>query len=202
MVNTPLMTHSQRGVIGAPALIGGIVVLILVLGGGYYLTQQLVSEERALGPQDTGNALPKGAVSKTNQAPRSSTAAQPAATFSGQVLAGTSAPLLVFNRADFDAALADGKLVVLYFYANWCPVCRAEFPAAQAAFNQLTSDQVVGFRVNFNDSDTDDSEEAMARRFGVPYQHTKVFVKGGQQLLKSPEEWDTPRYLDEVARHL
>jgi thiol-disulfide isomerase/thioredoxin len=91
---------------------------------------------------------------------------------------------------------------VLYFFANWCPICRAEFPLMEQAFNDITHDQVVGFRVNFNDSDTDGDEVSLARQYGVAYQHTKVFVKNGQRILKSPESWPKDRYLSEIKKAL
>lgn len=124
-----------------------------------------------------------------------------ALTFSGTVLAGTTSPLIDYNKADYDKAVASNKLVVLYFYASWCPICRVEIPKLYAAFNQLSGSDVVGFRVNYNDSDTDANEEALAREFGVPYQHTKVFVKNRVRVLKSPETWDTARYLREIAAY-
>lgn len=111
--------------------------------------------------------------------------------FSGQVLAGTKSPLFDFNKADYDKAVASGKLVALYFYANWCPICKAEFPKMQEAFNRITDDKVIGFRVNYNDDQTDNDEKELARGFGVAYQHTKVFVKNGQRILKAPESWNS-----------
>ena len=72
----------------------------------------------------------------------------------------------------------------------------------QGAFNELTTDKAIGFRVNYNDSDTDTNEEALAREFGVAYQHTKVFVKNGQRILKSPEGWDDKRYDMEISKAL
>lgn len=111
--------------------------------------------------------------------------------FSGQVLAGTSSPLLDFNKVDYDKAVASGKLVAIYFYANWCPICKAEFPKMQEAFNKISDDKVVGFRVNYNDDQTDDDERELAREFGVAYQHTKVFVKNSQRILKAPESWNS-----------
>jgi thiol-disulfide isomerase/thioredoxin len=127
------------------------------------------------------------------------TAREAEATFHGTLLAGTSAPLIDFNAEDFAAAQQSDKLIVLYFYANWCPICQAEFPLMQMAFNELTADNVIGFRVNFNDDETENDEIALAREHGVAYQHTKVFVRQGQQILKSPSSWNQDRYLAEIG---
>ena len=61
----------------------------------------------------------------------------------------------------------------------------------QEAFNGIDDNKVIGFRVNYNDDQTDDDERVLAREFGVAYQHTKVFVKGGQRVLKAPESWSS-----------
>lgn len=166
----------------------GVVVLLVtvailaVLGGTWYFTQrsgeEKMMEEDAMMRQDDGVMTEK----------------------EGQVLAGSSSLLLEFNQADYETALASDKLVVLYFYANWCPICRAEFPKMQASFNEFPKDTVIGFRVNYQDSDTDEQEVALARQFGIAYQHTKVFIKNGQQALKSLETWEKERYLAEMTR--
>lgn len=51
-----------------------------------------------------------------------------------------------------------------------------------------------------NDSDTDADEVALAREHGIAYQHTKVFLKNGKQILKSPETWGRDRYLAEITQ--
>ncbi|TSC58468.1 MAG: Uncharacterized protein Greene041679_105 [Parcubacteria group bacterium Greene0416_79] len=122
--------------------------------------------------------------------------------YTGTVLAGASAPLLEYNKADYDAAIASDKLVVLYFYANWCPICKVEFPIIQETFNELTTDKVIGIRINYKDSNTDKDEENLARQYGITYQHTKVFVKNGTQVLKAPDTWDDKRYDIEISKYL
>lgn len=108
-------------------------------------------------------------------------------------------PLLTFTQQDYEKALKTNKLIVLYFYAIWCTICQAETGAAlYPAFNELQTGEVIGFRVNYDDKDTDSNERALARQFGVAYQHTKVFVRNNARLLKSPESWDKNRYLKEI----
>lgn len=123
-----------------------------------------------------------------------------AVTYTGTRLAGTTAPYLEFNQADYDTALAADKIIVLDFYANWCPICRAEEPALFEGFNSLTSDhdRVVGFRVNYNDDDTDEAEEVLADQFDITYQHTKVILKNGEPILTTQSTWTAEQLRAEV----
>ena len=66
------------------------------------------------------------------------------------ILAGKSALVRDFTQAEYEAALKTDQVIVLYFYANWCSVCKAEFPQMQEAFSELTTDKVIGFRIHFN----------------------------------------------------
>ena len=124
------------------------------------------------------------------------------AMFMGTLLAGTdNTPLLEFNEDDYQKALAEGKLVTLFFYANWCPICKEEFPKMQAAFDQLTVDNVVGFRVHYRDDEITSAQEDLAKEFGVGYQHTKVFIKNGERILKDPSSWSESKFISEITKH-
>jgi thiol-disulfide isomerase/thioredoxin len=222
-----LILVSQGG-FGVFAVIG-IFVLILAAGGAVYLgisqsdddpgSSEMMMEEDKMMQEDDNMMMEEGDAMMEEEAmmkDEESTMMEGDAmmkeegtmmvgeemSFSGTVLAGDSSPLLDFNRADYEKAIESDKLVVLYFYANWCPICRAEFPRMQSAFDSLESKDVVGFRVNYNDSETDDFEKQLASQFGVAYQHTKVFLKNGERVLKSPESWNQSRYTTEINKYL
>jgi thiol-disulfide isomerase/thioredoxin len=205
------MTNTQRG-FATGTVIG--LVAIIILGGAIIYgvnrsktadTSDVMMEKEndvmmekegdAMMEKEDGAMIDKGGDAMTGKA---------GMTYSGTQLAGTKeAPLLDFVKTDYDAAAQSDALVVLYFYANWCPICKAEFPKMQEAFNELPSGtKVIGFRVNYNDSDTDAAEKALAKEFGVAYQHTKVFVKGGVKVLKAPDGWDADRYITEINKAL
>ena len=103
-----------------------------------------------------------------------------------------------FTQAAYDAATAEGKTTVLFFYANWCPLCKAE----DAVFEEVALDapeNVAVFRVNYRDSDTEPAEEALARTHGVSSQHTKVVVRDGTVLLKTPASWNAETASEQLA---
>ena len=120
--------------------------------------------------------------------------------YNGKILAGTKSYYIEFNKEDYQKALKENKKILLYFYANWCPLCKIEQPSTFAAFNELKDANLVGFRVNYKDSDTDADEAGLAKEFGVAYQHTKVILKGGRQAGKFPDSWNRQRYLDELEK--
>ncbi|MCR4264294.1 MAG: thioredoxin family protein [Candidatus Roizmanbacteria bacterium] len=116
----------------------------------------------------------------------------------GEILGGTASRYYAFSASAFEQAMASDKIVFLEFYANWCPVCRAEQPDIVDGFNQLDRDDVVGFRANYKDDETDAAEEALAKQLGVTYQHTKVIFKNGQEVHRDGVQWDAQDFLDAI----
>jgi thiol-disulfide isomerase/thioredoxin len=85
---------------------------------------------------------------------------------------GEPAPELVVpwtsGEAPFDLAAQRGKVVVLAFWATWCPACRQEGPILSQVQQRIAShgDTVVGVSV---DRHPLPAIEGAARRFGMTY---------------------------------
>lgn len=75
------------------------------------------------------------------------------------------------------------KKIVLFFYANWCPTCQPVDREIGRRAAEIPDDTVI-INVNYNDTDTDANEEALAERFSVTYQHTFVVLENGQEVAK------------------
>src|SRR5690606_15568667 len=52
------------------------------------------------------------------------------------------AQVISYTKEAYDEAINGNKLVVLYFYANWCPICKAEFPAFEKAIATFSQDNL------------------------------------------------------------
>lgn len=120
-------------------------------------------------------------------------------TMMSKPIAGSASPYLEFSQSEYEKALASDKIVFLEFYADWCPICRAEAPEIEAGFDELEQEGMIGFRVNFKDADTDADEEALAKELKVPYQHTKVILKDGKEIGRFTDQWDKETFIQEVS---
>ena len=66
---------------------------------------------------------------------------------------GQPAPALVvqeLNGQSFDLATLRGKVVVINFWATWCPPCRQEMPALDAFYRRYHADglEMIGLAAN------------------------------------------------------
>lgn len=80
-----------------------------------------------------------------------------------------------FTVERYEAARQAGQPILLYFYANWCPTCAEQEPRNQELFKNHQGG-VAAFRINYNDNATDADEVAIAKQYGVVYQHTMFFL--------------------------
>jgi peroxiredoxin len=62
-----------------------------------------------------------------------------------------------------------GRIVVINFWASWCPPCRAETPALQQAYQQYKDAGVVILGVNLTDQDSLSDVKSFVQEFGLTY---------------------------------
>lgn len=77
-----------------------------------------------------------------------------------------------------------GKKMVLFFYASWCPICQPAHKDILANQTNLPEDIVI-VRINYNDNNTDQAEKDLARELNVTYQHTFVYLDNEGKVLKA-----------------
>jgi thiol:disulfide interchange protein len=155
------------------------VVTLVAIGAVYFALKKNESE-----------TLP-AADSTSNVSPTETTIPPSADNPSELTLTGrmVASNYFEYSKADYEAARAAGRPIFLFFYANWCPTCAKQEPIVRALMDEIADESrlndLIAFRVNFNDNQTDKDEEALAREFGVTYQHTMfVLDETGRQTDK------------------
>lgn len=86
---------------------------------------------------------------------------------------------LPYDKAAFDKAVADGKPVIVDFFADWCPTCKAQRPHVQSLLNEAKMKDVTLFVANY------DTEKDLKKALRVTQQATFVVFKGGKEVGRS-----------------
>ncbi len=78
------------------------------------------------------------------------------------------------NTAEFDALVAEGKTVLVDFFANWCGPCKMLAPVLEEVAPSYPE-------VEFVKVDTDENED-LARRFKISAIPALFIIKDGKQV--------------------
>jgi thiol-disulfide isomerase/thioredoxin len=95
-----------------------------------------------------------------------------------------NAAIQPFDKAKFDAALAQGKPVIVDFAADWCPTCKEQKPIVDALMQEPKRKDITLFVADF------DKEAALKKRLKVTMQSTFIVFKGGKEVGRSTGQTD------------
>lgn len=132
-----------------------LVILVILIGGGFLFFR----------PKSTGSPTKPRSTSQ----PRN-----PEGVINQEV---ESSNYKLYSKTEYEKALAEKKVTMLYFTANWCPICREQEPVNMEALKSLEEDKdIIAFRVHILDSETTKETEALAEKYDISYQHTTVII--------------------------
>ena len=161
-------------------VIAGVVILVLVGGGLFIANQNSQQTEQAKMEQEKAVMMQKdeaGTETPEQEAMEKKNAAMEKTDDSKIMDKSANSRYVTYSKTVYDEASSQRR--VLYFYANWCPSCKVANEDFTANPNKIPEDVVV-IRTNYNDTDTDQEEKDLAKKYAVTYQHT-YFRKPGHR---------------------
>jgi len=169
-------------------IIAGIVILVLVGGGLYVANQKSQQAEQAKMAQEKAAMKAKeDAAMKEKQAKEAmikkvDTGMEKKVGDKVMADKNSASRYVEYSKTALDQAATNRR--VLYFYANWCPICKPADADFKANSSKIPADVTV-IRVNYNDTDTDQEEKELAKKYAITYQHTFVQIDGlGKEVTK------------------
>jgi len=153
-----------------------IVIVVAVLGIGAFTLSQNSSQSDTIMPREDAAMKPTDTLMKNDELTMKNTDD----TMIGDKM--MSSQYVEYLKTALDNASTSRR--VLFFYASWCPTCRQADLNFKENESKIPEDVTI-IRVNYNDSETDQEEKDLAKKYGVTYQHTFVQIDGeGKEITK------------------
>lgn len=120
----------------------------------------------------------------------------------GTVAMAKAAPYVDYTETAFAEAQAAGKTTYLYFFAAWCPICRAHDPTVADAIatgpsgSGFDAERVAAFRVNY-----DLRGEAHAK-CQPSYQHYTCILQGSAVAFKTGQVQDKAAIISTLGQYV
>lgn len=96
-----------------------------------------------------------------------------------------------FSIEAYDFAIANNKILFLYFTSNWCQQCLGQDQLIHSLLKELTREGIVGLSIHILDSETTFETDAFAKKFEVLKEGTIVILdKNGVLSYKNSGDVD------------
>jgi len=99
-----------------------------------------------------------------------------------------------YTPAAFDAALKDGKSILVEIHAPWCPTCKAQKPILADLEAKPEYKDLVVVHVDF------DNQKDAVQRFGARMQSTLITFRDGKETGRSVGQTDPAAIAALVAK--
>lgn len=92
---------------------------------------------------------------------------------------------LQYSKEDYDKALKENRVILLYFTSNWCKECRDQASINSLVMEDMLYQSIVGLDIHILDSETTTETDALAKKFDVTKESTLVILdKTGAVVFK------------------
>ncbi len=83
---------------------------------------------------------------------------------------------LPYSKIEYDKAIAEKRVVLLYFSSNWCSECQEQNDINSEVLLEMLDDSIVGLNIHILDSETTTETDALAQKFEVTKENSFVIL--------------------------